>query len=105
MAHDEDDIVDFLSKFPLPEGFRGVAEHILQQPGALQTPSVDPHLRALTTEAHRATNFSMTGHDAVAAPRMGTRPGDGLADFVSCAAFQRPFAQIRETFRARWLMY
>ena len=47
----------------------------------------------------------MLNCDDAAAPRKGTRPGEGLADFAFCAAFQKPFAQIRDALRARGLLF
>ena len=59
----------------------------LQEPTAMESLEVPPHLRSLLGEFHSHTWFRLKSDSAMVSTSRGTRPGDGLADLLWSLSF------------------
>lgn len=59
----------------------------LEEPTAMESLEVPPHLRAILGEFHSHTWFRLRSDPALVSTGRGTRPGDGLADILWSLSF------------------
>jgi len=63
---------------------------------ALDNSDIDPHLRAILTEAHTLTWFVVEGAEKIAVPSKGTGPGRPLADFIFAICYNSVLVRVKE---------
>ena len=101
----DEDIAKLVARLQLPNDTMHALHRTLSTgwvPAVAQS-DIDPHLRAILTEAHTLTWFVVEGADQIAVPSKGTGPGRPLADFVFALCYNSVLVRVKERMSTKGL--
>jgi len=94
----DEDIAKLVARLQLPHDTMHALHRTLSTGWvpAIDSSDIDPHLRAILTEAHTLTWFVVEGADRIAVPSKGTGPGRPLADFIFALCYNAVLVRVKE---------
>jgi len=101
----DEDIAKLVARLQLPTDTMHALHRTLSTGWvpAINNSDIDPHLRAILTEAHTLTWFVVEGADSIAVPSKGTGPGRPLADFIFALCYNTVLVRVKEAMSQKGL--
>jgi len=98
----DEDIAKLVARLQLPEDTMHALHRTLSTGWvpAINCSDIDPHLRAILTEAHTLTWFVVEGADRISVPSKGTGPGRPLADFIFAMCYNTVLVRVKDRMSA-----